>query len=164
MWNDAKTDEYPSVRVFAQRMKMAIMSTHDAILEVQTKQTRTANHKRRITPFENSDLMYISTKNMSLHKGQAWKLIPKYIGPYKIIRDFGNNSYELNLPDRLKQREIHPTFHSSLLRVHVPNDDRLFLGQTETQVADFGDTELERSVERIISHSGGGTEVLFEVK
>jgi len=30
-------------------------------------------------------LVYISMKNLSLPKGQASKLLPKYIGPYKIL-------------------------------------------------------------------------------
>lgn len=96
VWNDATSDGYPSVGVFAQSMEMAVMSAHDAILEVRTKQTRTANRKRRITPFENGDITYVSAKNMSLPKVHAGKLIPKYIAPYRIVRDFGNNSFELN--------------------------------------------------------------------
>jgi hypothetical protein len=52
----------------------------------------------------------------------------------------------------------------SLLRIHVPNDDRLFPGRLETQVADFGETDNERQVERILSHVGHGDATTFEVK
>jgi hypothetical protein len=45
VWNDANSDEYPSVRAFAQRMKHVVMSAHDAILETRVKQARSANHK-----------------------------------------------------------------------------------------------------------------------
>ena len=109
-------------------MKQAVMEAHDAILETRVKQTRSANRKRQTSPFKNGDLAYISTKNISLPKGQARKLAPQYIGPYKITEDYGNNSYKLDLPARLKQRGVHPVFHSSLLRIHVPNDDHLFPG------------------------------------
>ncbi|KZT23383.1 hypothetical protein NEOLEDRAFT_1048714, partial [Neolentinus lepideus HHB14362 ss-1] len=51
------------------------------------------------------------------------KLLPKWMGPYKIERDFGNNSYCLELPTNLQSRGIHNVFHSSLLRIHEPNDD-----------------------------------------
>ena len=44
-WNNPSKDEYPSVRVFAQHMKYAIMDAHDAILEARVKQTRAANQK-----------------------------------------------------------------------------------------------------------------------
>jgi hypothetical protein len=87
-----------------------------------------------------------NTKNLSLPKGQARKLVLKFIGPYKLLRDFRNNSFELDLPPHLRQRGIHPVFHSSLLRAHIPNDDRLFPGRLETQVADFGEDEPEWSV------------------
>jgi hypothetical protein len=39
---DAKSD-YPGVRVFAQRMKDAIMAAHNAIIEARMKQTKQAN-------------------------------------------------------------------------------------------------------------------------
>ncbi|TFK65194.1 hypothetical protein BDN72DRAFT_750877, partial [Pluteus cervinus] len=74
-------------------------------------------------------------------------------------------SFKLDLPSRLRQRGIHDAFHASLLRVHVPNDDRLFPGRMETQVADFeGEKEFEWAVERVLSHSGTGTDSDFELK
>jgi hypothetical protein len=145
-------------------MKQAVMEAHDAILEAWVKQTRIANRKRQVSPFKVEDLTYVSTKNMFLPKGHARKLIPKYIGPYKIVTDFGNNSYQLDLPARLKQRGIHPVFHSSLLCIHAPNDDRLFPGRLETQVADFGENDTEWQVDRILSHVGKGQAATFEVQ
>ncbi|EIN09179.1 hypothetical protein PUNSTDRAFT_16084, partial [Punctularia strigosozonata HHB-11173 SS5] len=74
------------------------------------------------------------------------------------------SSYRLKLPARLLQRGIHPVFHASLLRVHVPNDDRLFPGRAETQVADFGEDASEWAIDRIVSHKGRGTNTIFEVR
>ncbi|KAI0348860.1 hypothetical protein OH77DRAFT_1379976, partial [Trametes cingulata] len=76
----------PGVRVYAQRVKQAVMAAHDSILSARVKQVRDANKKRRPVPFTEGDLVYVSTKNMSLPKGHARKLAPKYIGPYKIVR------------------------------------------------------------------------------
>ena len=70
--------------------------------------------------------MYISTKNISFPKGLARKLIPKFIGPYKIIRDFGNQLFKIELPMELKRWGIHDIFHVSLLQIHITNDDQLF--------------------------------------
>ncbi|TFK61398.1 hypothetical protein BDN72DRAFT_752739, partial [Pluteus cervinus] len=58
----------------------------------------------------------------------------------------------------------HDAFHSSLLRIHVPNDDRLFPGRSDDQVADFEEKEYEWAVDRIISHSGARTSASFEVR
>ncbi|KIK32143.1 hypothetical protein CY34DRAFT_66010, partial [Suillus luteus UH-Slu-Lm8-n1] len=56
---------------------------------------------------------------LSLPKGRARKLSPKYIGPFKILKDYKNNSFLLDIPSELKQRGLHPAFHAHLLRVHV---------------------------------------------
>jgi hypothetical protein len=104
------------------------MAAHDAVLGACIKQTHEANKRRRACPLVKGDMVYVSSKNISLPKGMVRKLTPKYIGPYQIIEDYGNNSYKLELPSRLKQRGVHPVFHSSYLRIHIPNDDRLFPG------------------------------------
>ena len=128
IWDTASKSKFPGVRVFAQRMKNAIIAAHDSILDARVKQTRDTNRRRREVPFKTDDLVYLSTKNISLPKGTARKLVPKYVGPFRILKDFDNGSFRLALPARLKQRGIHDVFHSSLLRIHVPNDDRLFPG------------------------------------
>lgn len=163
IWNNAALDEYPGVRVYAQKVKHAIMSAHDSIIAARVKQTKDANKRRRPSPFSKGDLVYVSTKNMSLPKGLARKLIPKFIGPYLIIEDFKNNSYRLELPSNLKRRGIHNVFHSSLLRIHEPNDDRLFPGRLESQVAELEDQEGEWVIDKLLAHAGKGADAVFEV-
>ncbi|KIJ09382.1 hypothetical protein PAXINDRAFT_87505, partial [Paxillus involutus ATCC 200175] len=101
---------------------------------------------------------------MSLPKGSAHKLVPKFIGSCKLIRDIGNNSYHVGLLDWLRQRGIHPVFHASLLQIHIPNNDQLFPGWLETQVTNFGKAERQWSVDKILSHQGTGTTSLFEIR
>ncbi|KZT66683.1 hypothetical protein DAEQUDRAFT_640611, partial [Daedalea quercina L-15889] len=76
----------PSVRVFAQHVKTAVMAAHDSIIAARVKQTRDANRRRRPAPFESGDLVYVSTKNISLPRGLARKLALKYIGPYLVTK------------------------------------------------------------------------------
>jgi hypothetical protein len=128
VWNSASSTEYSNVREFAQKKKLALMSAHDSIIGARVKQTRDTNRKRQLVPFKEGDFVYLSTKNITFARGLAWKLIPKYIGPYKITKDFKNQSFKLELPMHLKKRGVHDVFHSSLLRIHAPNDDRLFPG------------------------------------
>ena len=64
-------EEYPGVRQFAERMKMAIMSAHDAVIASRIVNTVQANHKRAIANYKEGDLVYLSTKNISLPKGLA---------------------------------------------------------------------------------------------
>ena len=105
----------------------------------------------------------MSTKNITFAKGLARKLVPKYIGPYKIIQDYNNQSFKLELLVHLKRRGVHDVFHSSLLRIHLPNDDRLFPGRMDTQLGDGPDTEDEWAVELIRSHAGSGENSIFEI-
>ncbi|KAF7325796.1 hypothetical protein MKEN_00430200 [Mycena kentingensis (nom. inval.)] len=160
---DAKS-EYPGVRVFAQRMKDAIMAAHDAIIEARVKQVRQANKHRRAVPFVQNDLVYLSTKNLSIPKNRARKLVPKFVGPYRIVEDYNNGTFKLDLPPELKRRGIHPAFHSSLLRIHIPNDDRRFPGRQVAQVTGIGEGSDEWAVRKIIAHSGKGSDAKFEVE
>jgi hypothetical protein len=66
------------------------------------KQTRDANRKRRPAPFDEGDLVYISMKNITLKKGLARKLAPKFIGPYRILDKYENNLFKIDLPSELK--------------------------------------------------------------
>jgi RNase H-like domain found in reverse transcriptase/Integrase zinc binding domain len=163
IWNAASPDEYSNVREFARKKKIALMSAHDSIIGSRVKQTRDANRKRQIVPFKNGDFVYLSTKNITFSKGLARKLIPKFIGPYKIIQDFNNQSFRIELPTHLKRRGIHDVFHSSLLKIHVPNDDRLFPGRMDTQIGGGTDAEDEWAVDKILSHAGSGDDSIFEI-
>ena len=126
------------------------------------KQTRSANRKRQTAPFNTGDLVYLSSQNISFKKGLARKLLPKFLGPYKISKDFGNSSFLLELPAHLKRRGLHNVFHLSLLRIHVPNDDRLFPGRMDTQLAGEEDGD-EWAIDWILSHHGARTNATFEI-
>jgi hypothetical protein len=76
------------------------------------------------------------------------------MGPYKILQDYGNSFFKIDLPAELKKRGIHSNFHLSLLRIHVPNDNRLFPGRQESQLGNGTKVEEEQAVEKILSHHG----------
>ncbi|TFK79385.1 hypothetical protein K466DRAFT_505656, partial [Polyporus arcularius HHB13444] len=78
--------EYPGVQVFAQRMKEALMAAHDAIIAARTSQVIQANKHRRPAMFKEGDFVYLSTKNLSIPTGRARKLVPKYLGPFRIVQ------------------------------------------------------------------------------
>ena len=162
IWNSPTSDEYPSVRKLALQKKLAIMSAHDSIIAARVKQTRNANRARQAVPFRTGDLVYLSTKNISFPKGLARKLLPKFLGPYKILQSYGNFSFKLDLPSHLNWRSILNVFHASLLRIHIPNDDRLFPGRMDTQVT--GPDDDEWAVDKILSHHGAQTDATFEIQ
>ena len=154
--------EYPAVKKFAQNLKSAILSAHDAIIAARVKQTKNANRKRIPSPLVNGDLVYISMQNISIPKGKARKLFPKFVGPYQITRDFGNDTFGIDLPSELKKRGLHSRFHASLLRIHIPNDDRRFPGREVENLDVFGES-TEWRVDKITRHYGKGTTANFEI-
>ena len=163
LWNPATSKEYPLVWDFMLQKKLALMSTHNSILAAQVKQTRDANKKQQDIPFKAGDLAYLSSKKFSFPKGLAHKLIPKFLGPYKILQDFGNTLFKLELPPHLKQWGVHNIFHLSLLQIHIPNNDRLFPGHMDTQVVGEDTLDDEWAVDCIKSHSRAKTDTVFEI-
>jgi len=156
--------QYPGVRSFAAKMKEALLAAHDALLSARVKMTRQANRHRRPAPFMTGDFVYLSTKNLSLPKGRSRKLFPKFIGPFRILQDFGNSTFRLDLPADLRRRGVHTSFHSSLLRVHHANDDHRFPGRQLEQLSAFNDNPREWAVDRIRTHHGAGRTALFELQ
>nr|XP_033509242.1 uncharacterized protein LOC117274146 [Nicotiana tomentosiformis] len=55
--------------------------------------------------------------------GKKGKLIPRYVGLYKIIRRIGRVAYELDLP--LELDAVHPVFHVSMLRKCIEDPSRI---------------------------------------
>lgn len=101
--------------------------------------------------------MYLSTKNISLLKGIARKLAPKFLGPFAITKVLKEGAtYQLDLSEELLKGGINKSFHASLLKPHVPNDDRRFPGRLPSQFPRFGKQPDEWIVGAIINHQGKG--------
>ncbi|KAF9443697.1 hypothetical protein P691DRAFT_610098, partial [Macrolepiota fuliginosa MF-IS2] len=81
----------------------------------------------------------------------------------RIIDEYKNNSFSLNIPAELKQQGIHPAFHANLLWIHIPNNNRQFPRRQLPQVVGLGQVE-EWSIDRIITHTGKGKDSVFHLQ
>src|SRR6266481_5838850 len=147
--------KFAGVQQFVQQAQLNLMMAHNAIIESRVVQAHHANHHRRPGELHSpGDLVYLSTKNLSLPKGRAKKLVPRYIGPYKVVEAHTSAStVTLELPPELVARRVHLTFHVSLIRAHMPNDDGIFLRHDTKLCYDFGSTdEPEWFVDEILAH------------
>lgn len=72
-------------------------------------------------------------------------------------------TYQLGLSDELIKRGVNRAFHASLLRPHVPNDDRQFPGRMLCQIPGFGEKPEEWIVDSIVPHHGKGVDSEFQV-
>jgi Chromo (CHRromatin Organisation MOdifier) domain len=158
---------YQGVKSFAEKALTNLAIAHDSIIASRSFQAHYANRSRSAEePLKEGDLVYLSTKNLNLPKNRARKLMPTYVGPYPIIRASPSTSnYTLKLPIELEARNIHPTFHVSLLKPHVPNDDDKFPSRDIHVFYDFGyGEEAEQEVDEILAHQWDGRALRFLVK
>ena len=87
---------------------------------------------------------------------RAAKFMVRYDGPYRVIQAWPDTSvYTLELPDHLN---ILPTFHASLLRPWVDNDDERFPSRRQERPGPIvtADGEREWLVERILDRRRRG--------
>ena len=157
----------PGVREFADKALQNLMDAHDSIIESRVTQKHYADKRRSEEPSLKIDsLVYLSTRNLSLPRGRASKLLPKFIGPYPIVEANPETSnYRLGLPTELAKRGIHNNFHVSLLRKHHPNNDALFPMRSMAEPYDFGEpSDVEWLVDEITGHHWDGRKLLFHIK
>ena len=62
------------------------MTAHDAIIASCVTQLHHVNHQQQTgNIYSPGNRVYLLTKNLALPKGRAKKLLPKFIGLYKVI-------------------------------------------------------------------------------
>jgi transposase InsO family protein len=159
---------FKGVSQFAQQARWSLMAAHDAILEHRVGQTFHANRKRSESEiYAVGDRVYLSTQNLTLPKGRARKLVPRYIGPYRVTEAHNKAStVTLELPDDLKNRRVSPTFHTNLVRRYIANNDDLFPKREAKSFYDFGAAaDEEWLVDEIIAHRRiNSKELEFQVR
>lgn len=71
--------------------------------------------------YSSSDLVWFNVRNLGLrHNSRRHKLLPKYWGPFKVVRLVGRNAVELDMPTHL--RRIHPVVSTSLVKKYKHRD------------------------------------------
>ena len=164
---DLNDTQFNGVKQFVEHAQQTVDAVHDAIIAHHIIQTHQANRRRCEEPnLMEGDLVYLSTADLNLPKGQAHKLLPKFIGLYPIITAQPEvSTYTLELPPELVNRRIHLTFHVSKLRPHIKNNDERFPCQEVITYYDFGmDPNTEWLVDSIIGHKWMRNKLEFHVK
>ena len=57
------------------------------------------------------DQLLLSTKSIKLKTPGARKLLPKWIGPFRVVKIIGEVAYKVELPDTM---QMHDVFHVSM--------------------------------------------------
>jgi hypothetical protein len=77
------------------------------------KQVDQGSSKRQFAEGDQVFLRLQPYKQNSLKDDQCQKLVPKFYGPYMVLKHVGQVAYQLALPSHSK---FHPVFHVSFLK------------------------------------------------
>ncbi|GJV13598.1 putative reverse transcriptase domain-containing protein [Tanacetum coccineum] len=83
---------------------------------VRDHQKSYVDKRRKPLEFSVGDyvLLKVSPWKGVVHFGKKWKLAPKFVGPFEIVKKVGPVAYRLDLPEELNG--VHDTFHVSNLK------------------------------------------------
>ncbi|KAL0176934.1 hypothetical protein M9458_029264, partial [Cirrhinus mrigala] len=122
--------ELPAVNSWFQRSEEIWDQAH-VHLQGAIRRTETqANRRRRPNPpYEPGQWVWLSTRDLRLRL-PCKKLSPRYVGPFKIIKQITPVSFRLQLPPEYR---ISPTFHVSLFKPAGPPEGVENLDETASQ-------------------------------
>ena len=106
------------------KLQSDLIRLQEQIALTQHEMQRSYNRNRPEQKFKPGDFVLLDTRNLSLaHLGMSdeskRKISPKFIGPYKVLKETTPDTYELELPAGLR---LHNKFHTSLLKPYHKDD------------------------------------------
>jgi hypothetical protein len=134
----------PAALQFTVGIHAALREAKELLAAAQDRQKAFANTGRRDMVFAPDDMVWLNTKNLSLKHPGTRKLLPRYVGPFKVMQRIGEVAYRLKLPAKLK---MHDVFHISLLKPYR-SDGRY---PALPEVIDLTG-ELSYQVETVLTH------------
>ena len=133
----SKVDNPKALKVTSTLLER-IADARAALVAAQQRQKAYADRARRDAEFTEGQDVLVSTRNIRLKGPGSPKMMPKWIGPFKVMKRIGTSAYELELPRNLL---LHDVFHVSLLkpfhsdgRVQPPPPALMVDGQEEFEV------------------------------
>ena len=124
----------------------AVKRAKAAMQAAQQRQKHVVDKRSKDSEFSVGDMVLLSTLNIKLKFKGASKLLPKWIGPFKVLDQVNPVAYKLKLPNTLK---IHNVFHVSLLKAAM---FRPGCPVNPPPPPELIDGEFEYEVESILSH------------
>jgi hypothetical protein len=140
----------------AELITQAVKQAKLAMEAAQQRQKAYADAKRRDVDFVVGQEVLLSTVNIRPKFKGSPKLLPKWIGPYKIVKVINPVAFKLELPASLK---LHSVFHASLLKAY--KSDGVVQPPPPPEMIEG---ELEYVVEDILSHRWRGKKLEYLVR
>ncbi|GJW24429.1 hypothetical protein Tco_0038240 [Tanacetum coccineum] len=112
-----------------------ILQIKDRLKAARDRQKSYANKRRKPLEFSVGDnvLLKVSPWKGVVRFRKKWKLTPRFVGPFEIIKKVGSVAYRLDLPEELNG--VHDTFHCRTLRSPVVILEREFKKLKRSRIA-----------------------------
>ena len=136
----------PVATDFVKRIRDNIAKARECILKAQSRYASYANKSRKDVSFAEGDQVMLHSKNISMRGTR--KLLPRWLGPFRIERVVNPVAYKLALPKSMGK--VHNVFHVWLLKKYHADAARATFVPFVPALAEDG-TSIEE-VERILDH------------
>jgi hypothetical protein len=105
---------------FVARMQALLQSVRDKLEEKKDEMAAVANRDRRDVTYSVGDRVLLHAKNIDYNtadgRRQTRKLLPRYLGPFRVVQVVSPVAYRLRLPPQIK---MHDVFHVSMLQPYT---------------------------------------------
>jgi RNase H-like domain found in reverse transcriptase/Reverse transcriptase (RNA-dependent DNA polymerase)/Integrase zinc binding domain len=125
-----ETLDTAAATALVERITQDVSEAQDNLLATKISQAEFANkHRNDETIYAVGDKVMLSTLHrhreyIQKHSGHVTKFLPRFDGPFLVTKTHPEkSSYTLELPN---EPDRCGTFHASLLRPHIPNDNDLY--------------------------------------
>ena len=134
----------PASDNLVERVRKNLQDARQCLENAQQRMCEQADKKRRRVDFKEGDMVLLRSKNIALKGVGTPKLMPRWLGPFKIVELVGKVAARLELPSTAK---IHDVFHVSLLK-HYRSDGSV----QPPPAALIVDGDEEYVVEMVLAH------------
>jgi hypothetical protein len=137
----------PAAKAYTTQLREAVILARKCLEAAQHRQKAFADKRRRDVSYSVGEAVLLNTKNIHLKNPGTRKLLPKWMGPFRILRQVNEVAYTLELPP--SWHRLHSTFHVDVLKPYH-SDKRVQPPPPKMDV----DGEMEFEVETILGHKG----------
>ncbi|GFR52906.1 hypothetical protein Agub_g15551 [Astrephomene gubernaculifera] len=139
----------PAAKTFAKSFVSRLAEAKACLEAAQQRAADYYNRNKKDVVFTPGQLVMLSTKNLRSRVTGPRKLLPRWVGPFPVVRMVGYAAVELRLPSDMR---VHSTFHVSLVRPYREADESSPSVTKEPGPVAWINNEPQYSVERILDY------------